>query len=49
MNFGALRVLNDDLVKPRSGFGCVPVPFMHDHNITLNVPHDIPFARDSIQ
>ena len=22
MNFGALRVLNDDLVKPANGFGC---------------------------
>jgi quercetin 2,3-dioxygenase len=21
-NFGALRVVNDDLVKPRAGFGC---------------------------
>ena len=23
MNFGALRVVNDDLVQPRAGFGCV--------------------------
>lgn len=24
MNFGALRVVNDDLVKPRAGFGTHP-------------------------
>ena len=26
-NFGALRVMNDDLVKPGSGFGCVAAMF----------------------
>lgn len=26
-SFGVLTVMNDDLIKPRSGFGCVAVVF----------------------